>query len=202
MIKSEKIDTPEIPLNPTIYLDMDEVFASFLSHYIAYGDNIGQNVRPPYNDSSQNPELFRKAVIEYEIFSKLEPMPGMFDLVSHLLKIQKQYNFKMEMLSSLNAATDELVIAGEQQKRAWLSKFSIPWKPNFVRHHTQKAKYATGLALLIDDNPACTIPFTENGGLAVQYSGFTPEFIAELDQKIALMLERESRLKAEQKEIA
>lgn len=202
MNQSNNTHNPAIATNIMFYLDMDEVFAAFLQHYIAYGDSIGQNVRPPYNDSSKNPDLFAKAVIEYQIFSKLDPMPGMFDLISHLLKIQKKYNFKMEMLSSLNASSDELAIAGQEQKLAWLEKYSIPWSPNFVHHHSHKALFATPLTLLIDDNEACTGPFVASGGLAIQYTGFTPEFIAELDEKIALLHEREAALKLSEKEIA
>lgn len=168
----------------TIFVDMDEVVASFINYYTKYADALGICVR--HQDANRNPELFQKAVLEDRIFSKLEPMLHAFDLLGHLTDLQQSYNLEIKFLSSVNSQIAEVAEAAAAQKTEWLQQQGFKWQPIFVKHHTLKADYAHNRAILIDDNPACVDPFIAHGGQGILYTEFNADFVYELEEKIKL----------------
>lgn len=168
----------------TIFVDMDEVVASFIDFYTQYADEKGVCVR--HKDADRNPDLFQNAVLQDEIFTQLEPTIWATELVSHLLELQEHYHLNIEFLSSVNSKKPEVAAAAIAQKLAWIQKHNLIWPANFVQHHTLKADYAHNLAILIDDNPACVDPFNAKGGHGILFTEFNQDFIEQLRDKLEL----------------
>lgn len=160
-----------------LVVDMDGVCADFLQAYLDLGLKINLPVKPPYSDNSKNPELFRIAVLEHQIFKNLPLMPGAEKLKAFITHFQRIHNIKVRMLTSLNSYEPDVMEAGRIQKQAWLNKNGFAWQMECVSANAEKACYATPKSILIDDNPECTIPFLNAGGHVVLYDGFHGEFI-------------------------
>jgi hypothetical protein len=137
----------------TLYLDMDGVVADFHKAYHKL-DSSGQFDR----------KKFRSAVLDYEIFKDLDPMPNGSVLLRHVASLR---DVKIEMLTSMGTFDAVQGAAARKQKLEWLRKHSIPYPANFVRTKSEKAKYATPHSILIDDSIGCITPFEAAGGHAI-----------------------------------
>lgn len=159
-----------------LLLDMDGVIADFLSSYLILGERIGMPVKPPYTDNTRNPDLFRKAVLEHNIFEDLNLMPKATELLELIRMKEQKYNLNIELLSCLNSREPDVISKAREQKLAWLQKHNINWKANFVLSNEEKSLFAKPTSILVDDSMSCVIPFINKGGLTVLYQGLDKDF--------------------------
>jgi hypothetical protein len=130
-----------------VLCNFDKAFKPFKSPNVAY-------------DRKQ----FSKAVLEHKIFENLEYMPHGLELLTHVKGIS---GITVEILTSVGTKDP---IQGEEaarQKKHWLLKHGIHYKPNFVRMFSEKKEYAFSSSILIDDRPDCANPFTAAGGYGI-----------------------------------
>jgi len=153
----------------TLYLDMDGVIANFDKSYHAYD---------PTNVYDR--KKFRSAVFEYKIFEDLELMPDAEQLLQHVAKL---HTIDIQILTSMGTHDPLQGNEAKRQKQLWLNKHNIPYKANFVRTKTEKAKYATPKSILIDDSPGCIDPFNAAGGHGILHKS-SKETIKILDSII------------------
>ena len=133
----------------TLYLDMDGVLADFNKEYAKYDPN------------KEDRKKFRSAVLDHQIFEKLDFMPDTLELLNHVSRL---HGIKIEILTSMGTHDPFQGNSAKYQKLNWLQKHNIPYKANFVRNKKEKAQYATPTSILIDDSPGCVSPFIEAGG--------------------------------------
>jgi len=133
----------------TLYLDMDGVLADFNKEYVKYDPEKADRKR------------FRSAVMDHNIFEKLDFMPDALQLIRHVSKLQ---NIRVEILTSMGTHEPQQAHQAMCQKTAWLKAKNIPYKANFVNNKAQKANYATPESILIDDSIGCISPFIAAGG--------------------------------------
>ena len=110
---------------------------------------------------------FRDAVMIYRIFEDLEFMPDTQELLNHVSKLNK---VNIEILTSMGTFDAQRGFEAKTQKIHWLNKHNIPYKANFVRTKTEKARYATPTSILIDDSIGCITPFNIAGGHGILHT--------------------------------
>lgn len=164
-----------------LLLDMDGVIADFLSSYLVLGEKIGMPVKPPFSDNTRNPDLFRKAVLDHDIFLDLDLMPKAYELLDLIREKEQRFGLKIELLSCLNSKEPDVISKAREQKIDWLKKHNIEWKPNFVLSNKEKSNYAKPTNILIDDSMSCITPFLNKGGLTVLYQGLDEDFKTKLN---------------------
>jgi hypothetical protein len=134
---------------------MDGVLADFHKEYVKYD--------PEKNDRKK----FRSAVMEHNIFEKLEFMPDTQELLNHVSRL---HGVTIEILTSMGTHEPLQAEQAKQQKLKWLNKFNIPYKANFVHNKQEKAKYATPRSILIDDSVGCIAPFDAASGHGILHT--------------------------------
>lgn len=120
-----------------------------------------------YDPMKEDRKKFRSSVMDYKIFEDLELMPNAQMILNHV-SLMRDVN--VEMLTSMGTFDTVQGSEAKRQKLVWLKKHGIPYKANFVRSKDEKAKYATPMALLIDDSIGCVNPFTKAGGHGILHS--------------------------------
>lgn len=140
----------------TLFLDMDGVICNFEKAY-----------RTMWNEFKFDRERFREAVVNRRIFETLEWMPNGEAFIDDVRKVADLYKLNVEMLTSTGSHRTEMKIAAMEQKTAWLKDHGIDWKANFVCAKPEKAAFAHGKTILVDDMPGCTGPFIDKGGIAL-----------------------------------
>ena len=138
----------------TLYLDMDGVICDFNKEYVKY------------DPQKEDRKKFRQAVIDHQIFEKLDYMPDAKELLNHVSRLKDVH---IEMLTSLGTHDPFQANQAKMQKQKWLDAHNIPYKANFVHSKKEKAKYATPTSILIDDSIGCITPFIEAGGHGVHH---------------------------------
>ena len=141
--------------NITLYLDMDGVLADFNKEYAKF------------DPLKEDRKKFRAAVIEHQIFMKLDFLPDTQELLNHVSRL---HGVNVEILTSMGTHDPFQAEAAKQQKLVWLSKMNIPYRANFVHNKQEKAKYATPRSILIDDSVGCISPFNEAGGHGILHT--------------------------------
>lgn len=135
----------------TIYLDMDGVLADFNKEYTKYDPNKADRKR------------FRQAVLEDNIFEKLDMMPDAHELLNHVRHLHNS-GINVEILTSMGTFDEHQGRCAQSQKLIWLNERGITYKANFVRSKSEKAQYANVKSILVDDSIGCVAPFIEVGG--------------------------------------
>lgn len=143
----------------TLYLDMDGVVADFHKEFLNY-----------CSAHEFDRKKFRSAVMDHQIFEDLDPMPNANVLLGHVASLRGVH---IEMLTSMGTFDPIQGAEAKRQKLEWLKKHNIPYKANFVRTKSEKAKYATPKSILIDDSIGCIEPFTAEGGHGILHNDAT-----------------------------
>jgi hypothetical protein len=138
-----------------LYLDMDGVLCNFDSAY--------KKLR---TGAADNTKRFKAAVIDHKIFENLEFMPDAKELLAHVRTLPVH----IEILTSVGTHDPFQGEETKRQKRLWLSKHNIMYKPNFVRSKPEKAEYATPTSILVDDSIGCIEPFNAKGGHGILHT--------------------------------
>ena len=114
--------------NITLYLDMDGVLADFHKEYTKY------------DPQKADRKKFRDAVLNHNIFEKLDFMPDTQELLNHVSHLN---GVTIEILTSMGTHDPFQANAAKIQKLNWLDSKNIPYRANFVHSKSEKAKYAT-----------------------------------------------------------
>ena len=138
-----------------LYLDMDGVLADFNKEYT--------KIDPLKEDRKK----FRSAVLDHQIFTKLDFLPDTQELLNHVSRLQ---GVTIEILTSMGTHDPFQAQAAKNQKLQWLAAKNLPWKANFVHNKQEKSKYATSRSILIDDSVGCISPFVEAGGHGILHT--------------------------------
>jgi len=138
-----------------LYLDMDGVLCDFQSAYTKLRTGAADNTK-----------RFKAAVIDHKIFENLEFMPDAKELLAHVRTLPVH----IEILTSVGTFDPFQGEETKRQKRLWLSKHNIMYKPNFVRSKPEKAEYATSTSILVDDSIGCIEPFNAKGGHGILHT--------------------------------
>jgi 5'(3')-deoxyribonucleotidase len=155
----------------TLYLDMDGVLADFYKEYIKVDPEMADRKR------------FRNAVMEDNIFEKLDFMPDAQELLNYVAKMK---NVQVQMLTSLGTFDYKQGMEAQRQKLNWLFAKNVPYKANFVCSKEEKAKYAGKHCILVDDSIGCITPFTDRGGIGILHTSAS-KTIDELDEIISVL---------------
>ena len=139
----------------TLYLDMDGVLADFNKEYTKFDPN------------KEDRKKFRSAVLDHNIFEKLDFMSDTQELLNHVSRL---HGITIEILTSMGTHDLQQGNEARRQKQLWLDKWNIPYKANFVRAKPEKAKFATDHSILIDDSVGCISPFIAAGGHGILHS--------------------------------
>lgn len=139
----------------TLYLDMDGVLADFNKEYTKFDPN------------KEDRKKFRSAVLEHQIFEKLDFMPDAQELLNHVSRL---HGVTVEILTSMGTHEPFQAEAAKMQKLKWLNAKNIPYRANFVHNKQEKAKYANPRSILIDDSVGCITPFIEAGGHGILHT--------------------------------
>jgi hypothetical protein len=116
--------------------------------------------------AEDNKKRFGAAVIQHKIFETLEFMPDAKELLAHVRTLPVH----IEILTSVGTFDPFQGEETKRQKKLWLSKHNIPYKPNFVRSKPEKAEYATPTSILVDDSIGCIEPFNAKGGHGILHT--------------------------------
>jgi len=141
----------------TLYLDMDGVLSDFEGHWhTLYG-------RTPLQ--SRDNKEFSGDWTEFCETRQFENLPRhqYFDELMSFIRALPPMNIEI-LTSSGGKKYHELV---ESQKRVWLKKYGLAYKPNVVPGRRLKAEYAHEDAILIDDTPDVIEAFNNAGGVGI-----------------------------------
>lgn len=144
-------------MTPLVYLDLDGVITDFDKAY------------KPFEPCQDVPNKFRKAVLEHQIFTKLDWMLNGKNFLRLVLDLTKEYDFEVQILTSLGTRDEEVSAAVLQQKTAWLEDNHVHIKPNFVKSRIYKKDFCQPHTIMIDDMLDVVDGFRLNGGKGIYY---------------------------------
>ena len=143
-----------------IYLDMDGVLTDFEGRFAKKFGYPAMAVRDRKNFSKEWPEF-----IEDREFETLEWHPGGEELLKF---IRKHPEIPVEMLTSSGGQKHHNEVA--RQKKVWLKKMGIAYKPNVVPGRKYKTEYAAEGVVLIDDTEEIINNFNAAGGIGIHHT--------------------------------
>jgi hypothetical protein len=139
-----------------IYLDMDGVLCFFEKRW--------QELYEESPASSRNRKEFSNNWTDFctsKQFETLDWFPG----GQTLLKFIREQDIEVEMLTSSGGEKFHDLVA--EQKKVWLKKQGIAFKPNVVPGRKHKSDYATPNSILIDDTEDIIVAFNKAGGIGI-----------------------------------
>ncbi len=139
-----------------IYLDMDGVLCFFEKRWEELYNETPRESRDR-KEFSDNWDHFCTT----RQFEKLEWFPG----GQELLKFIRKYDVEVEMLTSSGGKKYHDLVA--DQKKVWLKKHGIAYKPNVVPGRSHKTEYAKPDVILIDDTEDIIVAFNKAGGIGI-----------------------------------
>jgi phosphoserine aminotransferase len=140
-----------------IYLDMDGVLSDFEKQFIGlYGEDSLKN-RDRKLWSEDWPDF-----IQRKQFEELPKFPGCDELLSF---IRNHSEIEVEILTSSGGIKFHEQV--KEQKKAWLKKYCIAYKPHVVPGRKHKKDYATPETILIDDTEDVVDSFNSAGGIGI-----------------------------------
>lgn len=140
-----------------IYLDMDGVLSDFEKQFGGlYGEDALKN-RERKLWTTQWPDFIQKRQ-----FEQLPKFPGADQL---LLFIKTIPNIQVEILTSSGGLKHHEEV--KEQKKVWLKKYGILYKPHVVPGRSHKKKYAKNNIILIDDTQDVIQDFNRAGGIGI-----------------------------------
>lgn len=142
----------------TLYMDMDGCLCNFEKAY-----------REMWHEYEYDRSRFKAAVLERSIFTNLEKMPGAEPLLQMMEYLCDNKGVNVEILTSTGSSDPEMILSGTAQKLHWLNNHGISYKANFVNNKSQKARFAHGRSILVDDSIGCIDPFNAAGGYGVHH---------------------------------
>jgi FMN phosphatase YigB (HAD superfamily) len=140
-----------------IYLDMDGVLTDFEKRFAEKFGYPAMAVRDRKNFSIEWPQF-----IADKEFETLEWFPGGQQLLSF---IREHNHITVEMLTSSGGVKHHEEV--KEQKKIWLKKMGITYKPHVVPGRKHKAKYAEPDVVLIDDTKDIIDSFNAAGGIGI-----------------------------------
>ena len=142
-----------------IYLDMDGVLTDFEGRFADKFGYPAMSVRDRKNFSKEWPQF-----IADKEFETLEWHPG----GQKLLEFIREYReIPVEMLTSSGGHKHHNEVA--RQKKVWLKKWGIAYKPNVVPGRKYKSEYAEPGVVLIDDTEEIINAFNAAGGIGIHH---------------------------------
>jgi len=139
-----------------IYLDMDGVLCDFEERFAQKFGYPSMAVRDRKNFSVEWPQF-----IADKEFETLNWFPG----AKQLLEFIRKQPVEVEMLSSSGGLTHHEEV--KRQKKVWLKKHNIAYKPNIVPGRKKKIEYAKPDVILIDDTQDIIRDFNAAGGIGI-----------------------------------
>ena len=139
-----------------IYLDMDGVLCFFEKRW-----------HELYNESPKESRDRKEFTGNWDHFcttgqfETLDWFPG----GQELLKFIRKYDIEVEMLTSSGGKKYHDLVA--EQKKVWLKKHGIAYKPNVVPGRSHKTEYAKPDVILIDDTEDIIVAFNKAGGIGI-----------------------------------
>ena len=139
-----------------IYLDMDGVLSDFEKQFgDLYGETALKN-RDRKLWTEQWPDF-----IENKQFEVLPKFPG----CDELLGFVRKFPVEVEILTSSGGVKFHEQV--KEQKKVWLKKYGIAYKPHVVPGRKHKKEYATPETILIDDTEDVIDSFNKAGGIGI-----------------------------------
>ena len=139
-----------------IYLDMDGVLSDFEKQFCdLYGEEALK---------SRDRKLWTEDwpdFIQNKQFENLPKFPG----CDELLQFIRKFPVEVEILTSSGGLKYHEQV--KEQKKVWLKKYYIAYKPHVVPGRKHKKEYATPETILIDDTEDVIDSFNNAGGIGI-----------------------------------
>ena len=136
---------------------MDGVLTDFEKRFADKFGYPAMAVRDRKNFSNEWPQF-----IEDKEFETLDWFPGAQELLVYL---RDRPHIQVEMLTSSGGHRYHDEVAN--QKKVWLKKMGIVYKPNVVPGRKYKSDYAKSNVVLIDDTEQIIKDFNASGGIGI-----------------------------------
>lgn len=156
-----------------IYLDLDGVFADFDTYWSKRLVQLGATGNLDIDDRDR--ELFFNEVADRKLFEQLDFMPSSNALLSVLAMVEKSPLVNVEFLTASGMDNSSHVARAAQQKKNWLIKNSLFYKPNIVGRKVHKQLYVKSSDdIIVDDSRTTVDAWRKNGGTAVLWDSSNP----------------------------
>lgn len=159
----------------TLYLDMDGVLADFDLQFEQLTNEPPSVFERKKGTKAMWSEIFKEGT---NFWSKMQPMPDFHLLRDYLLKLKNNPKIKIEVLTSTSAEqigvnfpdnAKKYIHDIEQGKAEWIHRYLPGIKINYAVSGTDKARWATKSAILLDDLYKNVEQFIASGGEGIVY---------------------------------
>lgn len=145
-----------------IYLDMDGVLTDFEKRYVEKFDMFPKDADKRRQHFWDNWKQFVDDG-DFETLDKHEGCNALLDA----MKFFEAQGIPIEILSSSGGGYSHDTVV--EQKKKWLAKHNITYKPNIVPGGGHKARYAAPWNILVDDTEHVIERYKAAGGTAIHH---------------------------------